>query len=201
MSTPATRLPAAERRLAIVTAALGVFSQTSYSRATTAQIAREAGVSEPILYRHFASKRDLYFACLDEAWAQLRAALDAKLAAMGEHDVVRAAGQTALGLRGVRVLPQNLWIQALTEAGGDPEIKRYIRRHMREIHGYVAEKIRHAQELGGIPPDRDAEAEAWIFIAGGLLMSVADRLGGVIDAATLVRIAAARHRWLTGEAN
>jgi AcrR family transcriptional regulator len=199
VSTPATRLPAAERRLAIVKAALGVFSRTSYSRATTAGIAREAGVSEPILYRHFASKRDLYFACLDEAWAELRAALDAKLAAMGEHDVVRAAGQTALGLRGVRVLPQNLWIQALTEAGGDPEIKRYIRRHMREIHGYVAEKMRRAQELGGIPPDRDAEAEAWIFIAGGLLLSVADRLGGVIDAATLSRIAAQRHRWLTGD--
>jgi TetR/AcrR family transcriptional regulator len=64
-----TRLPAAERRQAILEAALGVFSQGSYAGATTAQIAREAGVSEPVLYRHFASKRDLYFACLDEAWA------------------------------------------------------------------------------------------------------------------------------------
>ena len=42
-----------------------VFSTGSYSGATTAEIAREAGVSEPILYRHFASKRELYFACLD----------------------------------------------------------------------------------------------------------------------------------------
>ena len=45
-----------------------VFSTGSYSGATTAEIAREAGISEPILYRHFASKRELYFACLDEAW-------------------------------------------------------------------------------------------------------------------------------------
>jgi transposase-like protein len=46
-----TRLPAAERRQAIVDAVLRVFVGGSYSGATTAEIAREAGVSEPILYR------------------------------------------------------------------------------------------------------------------------------------------------------
>ena len=57
-----------------------VFSTGSYSGATTAEIAREAGISEPILYRHFASKRELYFACLDEAWVQLRQVFNDKLA-------------------------------------------------------------------------------------------------------------------------
>ena len=57
-----------------------VFSTGSYSGATTAEIAREAGISEPILYRHFASKRELYFACLDEAWVQLRQIFNDKLA-------------------------------------------------------------------------------------------------------------------------
>ena len=46
-----TRLPAAERRQATVDAVLRVFVGGSYSGATTAEIAREAGVSEPILYR------------------------------------------------------------------------------------------------------------------------------------------------------
>ena len=44
MSTAATRLPAAERRRALVDAALRVFSTGSYAGATTAGIAREAGV-------------------------------------------------------------------------------------------------------------------------------------------------------------
>ena len=48
------------------------FFQKSYRGATTAEIAREAGITEPILYRHFGSKRDLYLACLDEAWRQFR---------------------------------------------------------------------------------------------------------------------------------
>jgi AcrR family transcriptional regulator len=74
------RLPAAERRQALIEAGLRVFSAGSYSGATTADIAREAGVSEPILYRHFASKRELYLACLEAAWAILRDAVDATVA-------------------------------------------------------------------------------------------------------------------------
>ncbi len=41
-------------RVALIDAALRVFASGSYSGATTAEIAREARVSEPILYRHFA---------------------------------------------------------------------------------------------------------------------------------------------------
>ena len=77
---PARRLPAEERREAIVRAALRVFTSTSYAGATTAEIAREAGVTEPVLYRHFASKRDLWLACLDVAWDETRAMLREKIA-------------------------------------------------------------------------------------------------------------------------
>src|SRR5262249_59033947 len=75
-ATPKIRLTAGERRAALIDAGLRVFACGSYSGATTAEIAREAGVTEPILYRHFASKRDLYFACLDETWSRLRAAVE-----------------------------------------------------------------------------------------------------------------------------
>src|ERR671936_1737727 len=80
---PPIRLPAAERRSAIIEAALRVFSEGSYAGATTAEIAREAGVSEPLLYRHFSSKRELYFACLDEAWRRIRSRLEAKIQVLG----------------------------------------------------------------------------------------------------------------------
>ncbi len=54
-----------------------------------------AGVSEPILYRHFGSKRELYLACLQAAWDGFRAALDAKLEDRGDRDVVTAIGEGA----------------------------------------------------------------------------------------------------------
>lgn len=191
----ATRLGAAERRQGIVDAALRVFAGGSYSGATTAEIAREAGVSEPILYRHFASKRELYFACLDEAWARLRAAIEARVGELGDDDVFGAITRTD---RSLRVLTPTLWIQALTEAGEDPEIARYLREHMREVHDYIAGAARLAQTTGVMAADRDPDAEAWIFMAGGLLVSVADRLGGLLGEDDLARIVGERMRWLTG---
>src|SRR5882672_7271823 len=72
MTETRQRLPAGERRQAVLDTACRVFTRSSYRGATTAEIAREAGISEPILYRHFGSKRDLYLACIDEAWQTFR---------------------------------------------------------------------------------------------------------------------------------
>lgn len=95
----------------------------------------------------------------------------------------------------------NLWIQGLTEAGEDPVVRREIRRHMREVHDFVAAALRDGQAGGAVPADRDPDAEAWVFIGGGLLRSVADRLGGVLTAGDLEAITHERLRWLTGRSS
>jgi AcrR family transcriptional regulator len=191
-----TRLPAAERRLALVEAAMRVFSEGSYAGATTAQIAREAGVSEPILYRHFASKRELYLACLEEAWQRIRSKIDERIAELGPAEGWRDLGPKTM--REVKVLLPSLWMQAITEAGKDPELRGHVRAHMREVHDYFAQVVRRVQADGGIHADRDADVEAWIFVAGTLLVSVADRLGGLLGPADFEAIKSERHRWLTG---
>lgn len=97
-----------------------------------------------------------------------------------------------------RLKPVTLWIQALTEAGEDAEIQDFLRAQLRDVHDYVAGAVRRAQRVGGVPADRDADAEAWVFVGAALLLSFADRLGGLLSLAELERIAAERHRWLTG---
>jgi hypothetical protein len=73
----------------------------------------------------------------------------------------------------------------------------FMRGHMREVHSFIAGVIRRAQEAGGIPADRSADAEAWIFYSLGLL-SMADRaLGGVMEE-DWPGIRDSRRRWLTG---
>jgi len=204
----ARRLPADERRRAIVQSALRVFSAGSYAGATTAEIARGAGVTEPVLYRHFASKRDLWVACLEAAWEEFRDglddAVDELLSASDREELLET-----MPLQGVPPLPPsvarwkkalmpNLWLQGLTEAGEDREIRRHLARHMRVVHDHVAGKIRQGQEAGIVAADRNPDAEAWMMIAGGLLRSVADRLGGLLDDDDLASIQRERMRWLLG---
>lgn len=195
-ASSSTRLPAAERRRELVEAALRVFSERSYAGATTAQIAREAGVSEPILYRHFASKRELYFACLNEAWQRIQLRIEEKIDELGPELGWRAIGPATM--REMKVVLPSLWMQAITEAGEDPEIRLHVRGHMREVHDFFANVLRRVQEQGGIHPDRDPDTEAWIFVAGSLLVSVADRLGGPLKAEDFEAIKTERLRWLTG---
>ena len=74
----------------------------------------------------------------------------------------------------------DLWIQALTEAADDPEIRRALRAQVREVHDFVAGLIRRAQAAGGVVAERDPDAEAWIFISLGLLTTIDRRLGNLV---------------------
>lgn len=192
------RLPAPERRAAIVDAALQVFGERSYGRATTAEIARAAGVSEPILYRHFASKGDLYIACLEAMATRLRETVEAIIAAEPDPREWPFAVPRAIDvLRKNAVYPSQMWIQALSETGEDAGLARYLRGHMRELHAFASDVIRRAQQAGGVAADRDPGAEAWIGIGIGLLRSVQARLGGVLTADDLAQITRSRRLSLT----
>jgi AcrR family transcriptional regulator len=196
------RLSAPERRAAVVETACRVFSKSSYHGSTTAQIARETGVTEPVLYRHFASKRELYLACLEAVWDQVRAMWTAALEADEDSSTwLRTIGKAYLEARATaRVVLVDLWIQALTEAADDPEIRRALRAQVREVHGFVADVIRRAQAAGGIQPERDPDAEAWIFISLGLLTTMDRRLGGIVGEG-FEDIIASRREWMTGQAS
>jgi AcrR family transcriptional regulator len=193
------RLSGPERKRAVVETACKIFAKGSYHGSTTAQIARETGVTEPVLYRHFSSKRDLYLACLDSVWEQVRALWEKALAREPEPaNWLKAIGKAYLEARAAaRIVLVDLWIQALTEAADDPEIRRALRAQVREVHEFVADVIRRAQEAGGIRPERDPDAEAWIFISLGLLSTIDHRLGNIVgeDFADIVD---SRREWMTG---
>lgn len=200
MSPSAGRLAAVDRRAAILEAALCVFSARSYRGATTAEIARAAGVTEPVLYRHFASKRDLFLACLDEGWTRMRGTVEAEIEREPDpRGWVLAVPRAMASLRQRKLAPSQLWLEALSVANEDAVVRRHVRRHLQEVHAYVAGVLRRAQEAGGVRPDRDPGAEAWIAVGLGLLRSVQDRFGGLIDEHDVEAVASARVRWLTGE--
>lgn len=61
----AGRMSGDERRSQILDVAIKLFSQRGFSGTTTKEIARSAGVSEAMVFKHFANKEDLYSAILD----------------------------------------------------------------------------------------------------------------------------------------
>jgi AcrR family transcriptional regulator len=193
-----SRLPGPERRQAVVETACRVFAKGSYRGSTTAQIARETGVTEPVLYRHFASKRELYLACLETVWEQVRQLWEDAIEREDDpSNWLKAIGKAYLEARAAaRIVLVDLWIQALTEAADDPEIRRALRRQVREVHDFVGDVIRRAQAAGGIVAERDPDAEAWIFISLGLLSTIDHRLGSIVGD-DFDDIIASRRAWMT----
>jgi AcrR family transcriptional regulator len=62
---PSGRMAGEERKLQILRVAVRLFSQRGFSGTTTREIAQAAGVSEAMVFRHFANKEELYAAILD----------------------------------------------------------------------------------------------------------------------------------------
>jgi AcrR family transcriptional regulator len=193
------RLPASERRAVVLDTACRVFGRYTYRGATTAEIAREAGVTEPVLYRHFDSKRALYLACVDESWERVRTAWQDALARERDpREWLPEMGRAFLEFKEQRAALAGLWVHALAQAGDEPELRKHLRRQLREVHAFVVGVIERAQAAGGVAGERDARAEAWIFIAIGLIATLGGRLG-CLAPDDLGRIRAARRRWLLRE--
>lgn len=103
--TPVRRLRRAERREQILDAATRAFARAGFTATNLDDIAREAGITRVILYRHFDSKADLYRQVLDRASARLASAVGA------DH------------------LDENSLPALLRAAGEDPDAFRLLFRH------------------------------------------------------------------------
>lgn len=66
------RLPAAERRHQLLATALATFAREGYHEASMNDIADAAGVTKPVLYQHFGSKRELFLEVLRDVGGELR---------------------------------------------------------------------------------------------------------------------------------
>jgi AcrR family transcriptional regulator len=65
MATPQTRFSSADRREQILEVATGLFAQQGFQGTTTKVIAEKSGVTEALIFRHFPSKEELYWAVIE----------------------------------------------------------------------------------------------------------------------------------------
>ena len=88
------RMRAPERRAQLLEVARKVFGNSGFHGVSMEEVAKEAGITKPILYDHFSS-RDLYLALLDEDLADLLAKVrEALESPVGNRERIRRSFQT-----------------------------------------------------------------------------------------------------------
>jgi len=85
------RIPAEERRIRILDAAVPVFAEHGYTGAKMADIAKRAGVVPSVLYDHFGSKRELLITLLEQHAQQLRERSLRRIEGTSVDEMVRAS--------------------------------------------------------------------------------------------------------------
>ena len=139
----AIRLPASERRTQLLQVALEQFAAHGYHLTSMNQVAEAAGVTKPVLYQHFRSKKALYSELLEDVSVRLAEAIaDATVAADGPRQQVEA------GLRSYfRYVTEHRAAATILFGGGDRrdgEFADAIRRVEEAIVEVIAPLIRVA---------------------------------------------------------
>ena len=160
---PRTRKSAAVRREEVIEAALEHFARTGYNGTSTEVIARDAGISQPYLFRLFRTKRELFLACHDRLCERLEAIFLEAAEAAPPGERVKALGHAYIE----RLLPDRTMLLMQMQAYAacsDPEIQAHVRRR-------YAEQVRGIQRLTGAD-----NATVWSFFSHGMLLNVAASL-------------------------
>lgn len=159
------RMRSEDRRRQLLEVSAELFAQGGYRGTTTAKLAKAASVTEPILYRHFDNKLDLFITLVEEVGKEvLEAWKEALDGATDPHERLMAllASNPAThekGLTAYRVI-----FQAMTEIGRDPEIAKPLRHHLNKLHVFIREEIINLQKAGAVRTDKPASLLAWMLM-------------------------------------
>ncbi|HEX5890381.1 MAG TPA: TetR/AcrR family transcriptional regulator [Pyrinomonadaceae bacterium] len=148
------RMAGEERREQIVRVAVSLFSNHGFRGTTTKEIAHAAGVSEAMVFRHFATKEELYAAILDHKACK----------GSGSFEPEHMAAE-AIKLKDDRGVFESLALGALNHHDDDPEFQRLLlysalEKHklaemffdgfVRKVYDFLGGYIRERQREGAL---------------------------------------------------
>ncbi len=159
------RMKAPDRRRQLLHAAARCFARHGYRGTRTAMIAAEAGVSEPIIYRHFKSKQKLFIDLItkvaDEVFENWQEAAARETSPLDKLRTLLVRNPATSDPRTAEVY--RILFHASTETA-EPAIRRAIRRHYERYLQALAAVMTEAQQAGQIRSDVPAEWLAWQII-------------------------------------
>jgi AcrR family transcriptional regulator len=163
MMATTTRQTAEERRSAVLDAATKEFAAKGYHGASTDDIARAAGISQPYLFRLFGTKKDLYLATVqrstDELYALFAGAAEGKRGKEALYAMAEAY-QRVMQDRTRVMLALTAW-----STGDDPDVRRVSRAGWRDLVDLV-------ERSSGVSPEDVSR-----FFASGMLITILTAIG------------------------
>jgi TetR/AcrR family transcriptional regulator len=163
---PARIAPAPQEqsgRERILAVAIKMFSEAGYDGTTTAGVAREAGVTQPLVHHHFGSKDGLWEAAMEELFRDVQRFTAPRDGAVAE----RLLGPIEDFVRFVSVRPEVTRVVAREGAAPSPRLTHLVDRYLRKPFRDVVAAVREGQKAGLIATDVRPELVLFLVLGAG----------------------------------
>jgi AcrR family transcriptional regulator len=164
MALPAyRRLQAEERRRQLLERGAELFASHSYDELSMRDIAREAGISKPLLYHYFPSKREFFQATLAQAAEEVRARTEPDPTKQ-PLDQLRGSLEAFLELIDENTLAYRKLMQSVSSVAE-------VRELVEEIRSKTAARILEGIYPDGEPPKARAAVHGWLWFMDGACLN------------------------------
>ncbi|MDQ1914349.1 helix-turn-helix domain-containing protein [Paenibacillus sp. GD4] len=152
------------RKAEIISAAIEVFAETGYYRATTAQVAERAKISQPYVFRFFATKEALLLSALEISWERIQQSF--RMVVESAATPEQLEGDLIEAYKEILVSHMNeTYLQMQAQTMREESIREVMRDGFREVRQIVLSAFR---EKGLQNP----EDRTFMFLARGMLCNI-----------------------------
>lgn len=157
-----TRMQVDERRAQLLQLGAELFTRHSYDELSMARIAKEAGISKPLLYHYFRSKQEYFRATLTEAAEQLQRRTEPD----PDRPPLEQLEQAVEGFLGWIEDNSAAYLKLIESAASIPDVRALVE----DVRGQTAARIVDGLFAGAAPPPRvRAAALGWLWFMDGAI--------------------------------
>ena len=171
------RLPAKERKKQILKSAVKVFARSNYYNTKMSDIAKEAGISEAMIYRHFSSKKEIFIVVLKHMSDRILTFWERELDPV--KSPLEKLRSMLLGYyQRMTKHPNELKVQFLAISGiDDKDVLKRLRTDQQNYIKHFSDVIQEGISQREIRKDVDVNALAFAYNGSGIMMNMMRLLG------------------------
>jgi AcrR family transcriptional regulator len=174
------RLKAPQRREQLIQVATRLFAEHGYEATTTKDIAKSAGVTEPILYRHFKSKQELFVAIVrnvsDQTIKHWQEIISGSTDPAERIRLVAAAMPDHMK----RLEDQYHVLHGALATSRDKKVLGVVKEHYKQIEQFFRTLVTDGQKAAVFRKELDPRAAAYQLIFSGIGYAMINlNLGGM----------------------